>query len=485
MNHFLASRSRLRGRASGGGAASRRRRGQTPGQILDRWLWSITLTPTPTGWTHLGHLSAACWTHVAAIGGKVARITDSLRRGLFVWRPRWKPREISDRLGTSGCEKGQQLTPYAWCCAGLCLLNGLAATRRVRKPPGRFLRNQRSDRDRTDRRSEIAPADAGSQRRVLAIQDTTEINFSQHKRGKASFGTGGNGVDQAMYTECWWSMPTAASSWGCSMRSCGSDTVRSRGTRSGTTDEKESRRWLVSAEAAPPARGRRHLGHRRRRSRRRSLSCFCATTGQGRTAGPAQTDRVLADGGHLFSHSQPAGRRSVLSRPAGRSRPCRSRAQDGSAFWSGSARAAWPSNADRGLPKSVMLYALDVREIDPGGLSRSIGGSCPAPQSRPSAAVHQAIADYRRRWHIEQLFRTGQEPGARYRTKSNRNAARLAASCHRRVACRRTYSMQLVHARGGAIIGRSRQRLRRRRWQACARRAAFRFDFVRYRAPGS
>ena len=63
-------------------------------------------------------------------------------------------------------------------------------------------------------------------RRVLAIHDTSEINFSQHERGKAAFGRGGNGVDPAFFIHP--VLVVDADSGvvlGCSMCSCGNDTV--------------------------------------------------------------------------------------------------------------------------------------------------------------------------------------------------------------------------------------------------------------------
>jgi hypothetical protein len=67
------------------------------------------------------------------------------------------------------------------------------------KSIGRFLRN-----DEVSEAALIAAAQAHvlaqvAGRRVLAIHDTSEINFSQHERGKAAFGRGGNGVDPAFF----------------------------------------------------------------------------------------------------------------------------------------------------------------------------------------------------------------------------------------------------------------------------------------------
>jgi hypothetical protein len=61
----------------------------------------------------------------------------------------------------------------------------------------RFLHNERvSERALIEAaRSHLLAQVAG--RRVLAIQDTSEINFSRQKRRKAAFGRGGNGTDPA------------------------------------------------------------------------------------------------------------------------------------------------------------------------------------------------------------------------------------------------------------------------------------------------
>ena len=64
---------------------------------------------------------------------------------------------------------------------------------------GRFLRNKRVSEAAliTAAKSHLLAQVAG--RRVLAIQDTSEINFSRHTRSKTAFGRGGNGTDAAFF----------------------------------------------------------------------------------------------------------------------------------------------------------------------------------------------------------------------------------------------------------------------------------------------
>ena len=116
---------------------------------------------------------------------------------------------------------------------------------------GRFLRNKRVSEAAliTAAKSHLLAQVAG--RRVLAIQDTSEINFSRHTRSKTAFGRGGNGTDAAFFVH-----PVLAVDADSNVILGLADVQlwQRHGTAakeaSRTTDEKESRRWLAGAEAA-------------------------------------------------------------------------------------------------------------------------------------------------------------------------------------------------------------------------------------------
>jgi Transposase DDE domain len=129
----------------------------------------------------------------------------------------------------------------------------------------------------------------------------------------------------------------------------------------------------------------------------------------------AAQDRLLADGGRLFEHAQrlpEAGRMSV-ELPAAPGRPAR---QAMLAVRFGAVVIACPKSRDRQarahLPEHVPLSLVELREVAPPA------GAAPVHwrllTSHPVESYLQACAIarlYRRRWTIEQLFRTMKTKG--------------------------------------------------------------------------
>jgi hypothetical protein len=316
---------------------------------------------------------------------------------------------------------------------------------------GRFLRNKRVSETEliAEARTHLLTQVAG--RRVLAIQDTSEINFSQHKRSKASFGTAGNGVDPAFLIHPVLVVDTDSEAilglldvqlWERH------GPVAQDPTR--PTEEKESRRWLVGAEAAAILRQAGAISVTVISDREGDLyPAFARRPGDVELLVRAQTDRALADGGHLFSHLDrlPIAERFSLDLHAIPGRAAR-RAKMVLRF--GPVCIARPAHSpDHDLPKSVTLYALDVREIDPpAGVEPIHWRLLSSAPIETLAAAHQAIADYRQRWHIEQLFRTlkSQGLGLEESQIETPSALRKLAIIALRAA---VVCMQLVHARGG------------------------------------
>jgi hypothetical protein len=316
----------------------------------------------------------------------------------------------------------------------------------------RFLRNKRVTEAELIAEARVHLLAQVSGRRVLAIQDTSEINFSQHTRSKASFGTGGNGVDPALLihpvlvvdaddgavlgildVQLWARNSPVAQ-----------DPDR-------TTDDKESRRWLVGTQAAAELRKAGAISVTVICDREGDLfPAFARRPPEVELLIRAQTDRVLADGGHLFSYldSLPIADRLILDVPAVPGRAAR-KAKMVVRF--GSVRIARPRrNVDPGLPDSVVLYAVDVREIDaPAGCEPIHWRLLSSAPVDTLEAAYELIARYRCRWNIEQLFRTMKRQGlgieeSQIETESVLRKVAIVA-LRAAVMC-----MQLVHARAGA-----------------------------------
>jgi hypothetical protein len=390
-------------------------------------------------------------TQTAWNGWRSGCISDSLRRGPF------------DGGRDGGCARSRNVWRRAAAKKGQQLLGRLVLHRTVtvkrlggdeagEKAFGRFLRNKRVSEAEliAEARSHLLAQVAG--RRVLAIQDTSEINFSQHALGKAAFGHGGNGVDPAFFIH---PLLVVDADSGVILglldvqlweRHAPVEQDLER-----TTDEKESRRWLVGAEAAAILREAGATCVTVIADREGDLyPAFARRPPEVELLVRAQTDRVLANGGHLFSHldSLPVAEHFFLDLPAIPGRAAR-RAKMVLRF--GPVSIARPQHsADRDLPKSVTLYALDIREIDPpAGVEPIHWRLMSSAPIETLVAAYQAIADYRRRWHIEQLFRTlkSQGLGLEESQIETPHVLRKLAIIALRAA---VVCMQLVHARGGA-----------------------------------
>jgi len=116
---------------------------------------------------------------------------------------------------------------------------------------------------------------------------------------------------------------------------------------------------------------------------------------------------VDEEAGRLFGHADglPEAARAGLDVPAKAGRRAR-RATLALRF--GAVRIARPRNGLRaGLPASLDLWLVDAREVDPPAGERPIHwlllGTRPV---RDLEAAREAIELYRRRWNIEQVFRT-------------------------------------------------------------------------------
>jgi len=117
-------------------------------------------------------------------------------------------------------------------------------------------------------------------------------------------------------------------------------------------------------------------------------------------------DRSLEDGGRLFAQADalPVAGRATLDLPA---KPGRKAREAKMAIRFMSAKLARPRHGVRaGLPKSVSLNLVDVREVDPPP-GEAVHWRLLTTLAVEDAAQAFAVVDlYRRRWAIEQLFRT-------------------------------------------------------------------------------
>jgi hypothetical protein len=266
----------------------------------------------------------------------------------------------------------------------------------------------------TSQRERIAAAAAG--RHVLAIQDTSEINYEAQRARKRGLGTVGNGSDVGLFVH-----PVLAVD-GENGHCLGLIDVqvwrRLKGKaadyRQQPIEEKESYRWLKGPQRAkavlPQAAMITVIDDREgdiyekwarlpdRRTHLLTRAC---------------RDRALADGGRLFARI--AGfaekHRFKLDLPA---RPGKRQARQAClTVRFAPVRIARPQScSDPTAPGEIELFAIEVRELNPPASETAILWRLLT--THEVATVAQAltvIGWYRQRWNIEQLFRTVKTQG--------------------------------------------------------------------------
>jgi hypothetical protein len=223
-----------------------------------------------------------------------------------------------------------------------------------------------------------------------------------------------------------------------------------RGARRGVPiEEKESFRWLEGADQAASvcagAAGVTVIADRESDI----FEAFALRPERVELLVRAAHDRSLEDGQALFAaiDAQPEAGRAELDLPAKPGRPRRT-AQMAVRFMV--VRLARPKTGRRaGLPSSVAVTLVDLREVDPPAGAAALHWRLLTTHAVTSAAEAWAVAElYRRRWAIEQLFRTLKTEGFDLEDVSIEAPAprnRLVTAVLIAAVC----IQQLVHARDG------------------------------------
>ena len=281
----------------------------------------------------------------------------------------------------------------------------------------RFLSNEAVTVEEMVAHRAMFVAEAAKGRHVLAIQDTSEINYQAQSGRKQGLGKVGNGTDAGLFVH-----PVLALD--AETQECLGlvDVQVWRRTRSKAEnykrlpiEEKESHRWVkganqakaVLAEAAmvtviDDREGDIYEKWARLPDQRSHLLTR------------ASRDRSLTDGSRLFTAlgQMPEAHRFTFDLPARPGKRGARTAQMAVRF--GPIRICRPGNcSDRNAPREIELFAIEVRELDspPGDAIcwRLL-------TTHGIESVEQAltvIGWYRLRWHIEQLFRTLKRQGLR------------------------------------------------------------------------
>jgi hypothetical protein len=316
----------------------------------------------------------------------------------------------------------------------------------------RFLGNARVTTERVIESWSEGTAVAAKGRHVLAIQDTSEINFvttAKRRRGLGEIGHG-NGRGVLLHPM----LAVDAESGSCLGLLSGQVWTR-KGRRTVSHDlrdlpDKESQRWIATALAAKPLLAKAAmvtmLG-----DRESDIFALYASAAeeQFHVIARSMHDRKLADASGLYAASEAMAvvEQRTIVLPARAQRAERAALLD---LRFGAVQLARPqSKFLRHLPKSLSLSLVDVREIKPQVGIEPLHWRLLT--THPVTTVDEAwriVEWYKRRWLIEQFFRILKTQGFKLEDSQVETAERLLKLVAIAVKAA-VITLQLVQARDG------------------------------------
>ena len=291
---------------------------------------------------------------------------------------------------------------------------------------------------------------------VLAIQDTSELNYQAHAGRARGLGTVGNGQDAGLFVHP--VLALEADSGAC-LGLVGAQVYARHETaakhrRALPIESKESMRWLAGAQTA-----KRYLNTARhvtvvadRESdiyeewERLPEAGFDLLT-------RACRDRALAGGGYLYAWSDalPVAERFTLDLPE---RPGKRSARTATLeLRHGAVAVKRPRNgAHPGAAPALTLRMVDVREVDtPAGEDPVHWRLLTTHQVEDTAKALEIVLWYRRRWTIEQLFRTLKTQGLDVESSQVESADALQRLAFVALVAA-THILQLLGVRDGVLV---------------------------------
>ena len=302
--------------------------------------------------------------------------------------------------------------------------------------------------------ADIAEACAG--RHVLAIQDTSEINFATTKQRDRGLGEIGKGVGRGVLLHAMLGLDAETGG----ILGLASGRVWTRHGRVTTPhqrrplSEKETQRWLATPQAAKAVLRRAAVVTEISDRESDLYEKWAHLPEPGfHILTRAQQDRTIVDGGGTLSTAvlRPAGTAAV-ELPARPGRPART-AQLVARF--GRVTLKRPRHlAKQGaaLAETVEVSLVEVSEVGaPSGAEPILWRLLTTHAIADAAQAWRVVGWYRQRWVIEQFFRTLKQQGLQLEDSQLDSAERLIklTAIAARAAC---VIMQLVQARDGRSI---------------------------------
>lgn len=301
-----------------------------------------------------------------------------------------------------------------------------------------------------DRRLGAATSQACAGRHILAIQDTSEINFSTTKQHRRGLGEIGKGNTHGLLLHAM--LGVDAETGGIVGLAAGRIWTREgrvqvvHGDR--RLEDKESERWLSTAEAAKPVLASAAMVTEVS-DRESDLYVKWARVPEPgfHILTRAMHDRAIKGGGTLSSASLTPADEAVVELRARPGRPARSARLVASYAQVEVLRPK--KTLEEGLPEAVAVSLVQVAEIDaPPGVEPVFWQLLTTHPVEDAAMAWRVVGWYRQRWIIEQFFRTLKQQGLQLEDSQLESADRLLklTAIAARAACT---IMQLVQARDG------------------------------------
>jgi len=292
---------------------------------------------------------------------------------------------------------------------------------------------------------------ACADRHVLAIQDTSELTFAttpEQRRGLGEIGKGG-GRGVLLHAM----IGLDADSGGVLGLVSGKIWTRAGRVKipheKRLLSDKESERWLTTAEAAKPVLASAALVTEISDREGDLYAKWARTPGADfHLLSRAIRDRRIKEGGGSLSTAPltPGGTATVELR----ARPGRPKRAATLAVKFGQVSLRRPANTiETGLPPAIGISLVEVSEINPpSGAEPILWRLLTTHPVLDAAMAWRVVGWYRMRWNIEQFFRTLKQQGLRIEDSQLETAERLIklTAIAARAAC---VIMQLVQARDG------------------------------------
>jgi hypothetical protein len=259
---------------------------------------------------------------------------------------------------------------------------------------------------------------AAKGRHVLAIQDTSEINYQAQKDRKRRLGKVGNGTDVGLFVHP--VLGVDADSGEClgvmDVQVWRRTKSKAANYKALPIEQKESYRWVVGGAQAKAVLAEaamvtllddREADIYEKWDRLPDASMHLLTR--------ASRDRALADGGRLFATLAKFAQAHRFTLDV-QARPGKHVARQAvMAVRFGRVRIRRPTScSDRNASAEIELSAIEVRELNPPPGQKQILWRLLTTHTVETVQQALTVIDwYRMRWHIEQLFRTLKRQGLR------------------------------------------------------------------------